>query len=50
MIPIIMSKLPSDMRLDIARQSSSEALKIDQIMKVIQTEVEARELSESLKT
>ena len=50
LIPIIMSKLPSDMRLDIARQSSSEALKIDQIMKVIQTEVEAREVSESLKT
>ena len=46
LIPIIMTKLPSDVRLRIARQSEEEVWKIEDLLEVIKLEVEARESSE----
>ena len=50
LIPIIMSKLPSETRLIIARNSEHDVWKIDDLMKTILSEVEAREISERVKT
>ena len=50
LIPIIMSKLPSETRLIIARNSEYDVWKIDDLMKTILSEVEAREISERVKT
>ena len=49
LIPIIVSKLPSDIRLWIARETTEEVWKIDNLIRVIRTEVEAREASKSFK-
>lgn len=50
LIPIIMSKLPNEIRLEIARKSTDEVWKIDELLDTIKGEVEAREASESVKT
>ena len=50
LIPIIMSKLPSDIRLQIARKATKEAWKIDELLTAIKIEIEAREMSESTKS
>ena len=49
LIPVIMLKLPNDIRLRIARETTSEIWKIDELLDVIKTEVEAREASEGTK-
>jgi len=49
LIPIIMSKLPGDLRLRIAREAGHEVWKIDDLIEVIRVEVEAREASEGIK-
>ena len=49
LIPIIMSKLPNEVRLRIAREAKEEVWKIEDLLKVIQAEVEAREASENVK-
>ena len=49
LIPVIMSKLPNDIRLRIARETTSEVWKIDELLDVIKTEVEAREASKESK-
>ena len=41
-----MGKLPSEIRLRIARETKSSVWKIDELLDVIKKEVEARELSE----
>ena len=46
LIPVIMSKLPSEIRLQIARNSKDSVWKIDELLNVIKVEVEAREASE----
>ena len=46
LIPIVMSKLASDVRLQIARKNSSEIWKIDELLEAVKTEIEARESSE----
>ncbi|XP_028403926.1 uncharacterized protein LOC114526512 [Dendronephthya gigantea] len=46
LIPVIMSKLPSETRLHIARNALDDVWKIDDLMKTISSEVEAREVSE----
>jgi len=47
LIPVIMSKISSEMRLRAARESGNDdAWKLDELMKVIKSEVEARETSE----
>ena len=50
LIPIIMAKLPNDVRLAIARKASSNVWKIDELLNTIKFEVEAREASETAKT
>ena len=50
LIPIIMSKLPSDIRLLIARKATKEAWTIDDLLTTIKLEIEAREISESTKS
>ena len=49
LIPVIMTKLPSDLRLRIARETQQEVWNINELMKVIKVEVEARETSEGVK-
>ena len=46
LIPIIMSKLPSDVRLQISRKSTNEVWKIDELLDTIKSEIDAREASE----
>lgn len=50
LIPIIMTKLPNEIRLEIARKSTNEVWKIDELLDTIKGEVEAREASEAVKT
>ena len=44
-----MSKLPSEIRLRIARQTSQDVWKLDDLLEVIKVEVEAREISEGIR-
>ena len=46
LIPVIMTKLPSETRLRIARETGREAWRIGPLLDIIKTEVEAREASE----
>ena len=50
LIPIIMSKLPNEIPLEIARKSTNEVWKIDELLDTIKGEVEAPEASEAVKT
>ena len=45
-----MSKLPPEIRFQIARNSKDSAWKIDELVSVIKIEVKAREASEMTKT
>ena len=45
-----MSKLPNEIRLEIARKSTDEVWKIDELLDTIKGEVEARKASEAVKT
>ena len=47
LIPLIMSKLPSEVRLRIARESEGDVRKIKDLMKVLLTEIEAREAGDT---
>ena len=49
LIPVVMSKLQQDIRLQIARKTSKEVWEISKILYVIRNEVEAREISDSVK-
>ena len=49
LIPIIMVKLPNDVRLAIERKASSSVWKIDELLNTIKFKVEAREASETAK-
>ena len=49
LIPVIMSKLPSDVRLQIARRTEKDVWVITDLLEIIRREVEARELSEQVK-
>jgi hypothetical protein len=46
LIPVSMSKLPSEIRLLVARKATDNVWKIDDLLKTIKSEVEAREMSE----
>ena len=50
LIPNIMSKLPNEIQLEIARKLTNEVWKIDGLLDTIKGEVEAREASEAVKT
>ena len=49
LIPVIMSKLPTEIRIQIARNSTTDVWNIEDLMKIIKTELEAREAGESVK-
>ena len=48
-IPIVVSKLPGDARLQIVRKNISDNWKIDGLLNAIKTEIEARESSQGRK-
>ena len=50
LIPIIMSKLPSEIRLEIARNATTEIWKIDDLLNMVRMEIEAWEVSESVQS
>jgi hypothetical protein len=50
LIPVIMSKLPSDVRIQIARNTTKDVRDIRELLDVIQKEVEARKVCENIKT
>ena len=49
LIPVIMSRLPAEVRLHVARVSTKDVWEINELLKVIQAEVEAREMSDTMK-
>ena len=49
LIPVIMSKLPAEVRLQVARVTAKEAWEIQELLEVIKAEVEAREISETIR-
>ena len=49
LIPIIMSKMLSDMRLQISRSTKKEVWDINELLELIRNEIEARETSEHVK-
>ena len=49
LIPI-MSKLPADVRLQIARVTTKDVWQIEEVLSVLKSEVQAREMSNSMKT
>ena len=48
LIPVIMSKLPADARLQVARITAKEVWEIQELLGVIKREVEAQELSDTI--
>ena len=50
LIPIIMSRLPADVRLQIARVTTKDVWQIEEVLCVLKSEVQAREMSNSMKT
>ena len=49
-IPVIMSKLTSDVRIQIVQNTTKDVWDIRELLDVIQKEVEAREVCENIKT
>ena len=49
LIPILMSKLPSDLRMRIARESKGDTWNIDELLEILRVETEVREASERFK-
>ena len=50
LIPVIMSKLPQEVRIQVARNTAQEVWQMSELLEVIRKEVEAREISEGVKT
>ena len=50
LIPIIMAKLPADVRLQVARITNKDVWNIEELLQTIKGEVEAREISDAVKT
>lgn len=50
LIPVIMSKLPPDIRIHVARNTSQDVWEIEPLLDLLQREIEAREMSERVKT
>ena len=49
-IPVIMSKLPPEIRIQVARNTAREVWEMSDLLEVIRQEVEAREISDGVKT
>ena len=50
LVPVIMAKLPSEVRLQIARTTTNDVWKVEELLRIIQGEVEAREMSDFMRT
>ena len=50
LIPIIMSKIPNEMRLIMARKATAQVWNIDELLDTIKVEIEAREVSEGVQS
>ena len=50
LIPIIMFKIPSEVRVHFSGRTTSEAWNIEDLLEVLKTEIQAREASERIKT
>jgi len=50
LIPVIMAKLPPDIRIHVARNTSQDVWEIEPLLDILQREIEAREISERVKT
>ena len=50
LIPIIMAKLPAEVRLQVARITNKDVWNIEELLQIIKGEVEAREISDAVKT
>ena len=50
LFPVVMSKLPPELRIQVARKTADELWKIEDILEIIRKELEAREISESVRT
>ena len=48
LIPVIISRMPEDIALQVTRQTSKEVWSVDEIMTTIQQEIEAREVSRKI--
>ena len=49
LIPVIMAKLPVEVRLQVARITTNDVWKIDELIGIIKGEVEAREISDAVR-
>ena len=49
LIPVIMAKLPEEICIRVARETMSAVWKIEELLEIIKQEVEAREVSQSVK-
>ena len=49
LVPVIMSKLPHEVRVQVARNTANEVWKMSDLLEVIRHEVDAREISEGVK-
>ena len=50
LLPVIMSKLPPEIRVQVARNAAREVWEMSDLLEVIRQEVEAREISDGVKT
>lgn len=50
LVPIIMSRLPNEIRLEIARKSTGDVWKINEQLESIKIKIEAREVSEGVQS
>ena len=48
LVPVIISRMPEDIALQVARKTSEDAWNIREIMDIIQREIEAREVSKKI--
>ena len=49
LIPVIMSRMPAEITLQIARKTSQDVWEVDEIMKIILADIEALEVSEKVR-
>ena len=49
LIPVVMSKLPAEVRLQVARMTAKDVWKVEELLDIIKSEVEAREISETIR-
>lgn len=48
LIPVIMTRLPSDIALEVSRKTEEDIWRINDVMEIIRKEIEAREMSEKI--